>query len=85
MGGVVNGMEIKCTKNLKYKIGDLVKVDKEKLRPNDLTLDEFNKAATGNAIMRTVKVAGVRPIVKIEYLVEFDDGVRLWVKDDLVK
>lgn len=78
-------MEIKCTKNLKYKIGDLVKVDKEKLRPNDLTLDEFNKAATGNAIMRAVKVVGVRPIVKIEYLVEFDDGVRLWVKDDLVK
>ena len=35
--------------------------------------------------MQTVKVAGVRPIVKIEYLVEFDDGVRLWVKDDLVK
>ena len=54
-------MEIRCTKSLKYKIGDLVKVDKEKLRPNDLTL------------------------VKIEYLVEFDDGVRLWVKDDLVK
>lgn len=78
-------MEIRCTKNLKYKIGDLVKVDKEKLRPNDLTLDEFNKAATGHTIMRTVKVVGVRPIVKIEYLVEFDDGVRLWVKDDLVK
>lgn len=70
---------------MKYKIGDLVKVDKEKLRPNDLTLGEFNKAATGHTIMRTVKVVGVRPIVKIEYLVEFDDGVRLWVKDDLVK
>ena len=78
-------MEIRCTKNLKYKIGDLVKVDKEKLRPNDLTLVEFNKAATGHTIMQAVKVAGVRPIVKIEYLVEFDDGVRLWVKDDLVK
>lgn len=78
-------MEIRCTKNLKYKIGDLVKVDKEKLRPNDLTLVEFNKAATGHSIMQTVKVAGVRPIVKIEYLVEFDDGVRLWVKDDLVQ
>lgn len=78
-------MEIRCTKNLKYKIGDLVKVDKEKLRPNDLTLVEFNKAATGHTIMQTVEVAGVRPIVKIEYLVEFDDGVRLWVKDDLVK
>ena len=78
-------MEIRCTKSLKHKIGDLVKVDKEKLRPNDLTLVEFNKAATGHTIMQTVTVAGVRPIVKIEYLVEFDDGVRLWVKDDLVK
>lgn len=78
-------MEIRCTKSLKYKIGDLVKVDKEKTRPNDLSLDEFHKAATGHTIMRTVKVVGVRPIVKIEYLVEFDDGVRVWVKDDIVK
>ena len=78
-------MEIRCTKRLKYKIGDLVKVDKEKTRPNDLSLDDFNKAATGHTIMQTVQVAGVRPIVKIEYLVEFDDGVRLWVKDELVK
>ena len=78
-------MEIRCTKSLKYQIDDLVKVDKEKTRPNDLSLDEFHKSVIGHTIMRTVKIVGVRPIVKIEYLVEFDDGVRVWVKDDLVK
>ncbi|PWM78651.1 MAG: hypothetical protein DBY32_04005 [Phascolarctobacterium sp.] len=76
-------MELKCHKNLKYAIGDRVEVDKTKVRgEKHLTKEEWRRAANGTLVKDKANVVGARPIVSIEYLVEFNDGTRTWLKEE---